>query len=88
MIAENLRDEQRKVIKYNHLVSNLVILHTLVTMSEALKKMVEDGHTIDQEALACFSPYQTEHINRFGNYSLNPNRTPEPLEQHLGIAPA
>jgi hypothetical protein len=31
-------------------------------------------------------PCQTEHINRFGNYVLNPNRTPEPLEQHLQIA--
>ena len=39
-------------------------------------------------SLAKLSPYQTEHINRFGNYSLNPNRTPEPLEQHLGITPA
>lgn len=28
VIAENNRDEQRKVIKYNHLVSSLVIFHT------------------------------------------------------------
>src|SRR5262245_42441586 len=29
---------------------------------------------------------QTERINRFGTYVLNPNRTSEPLEQHLQIA--
>jgi precorrin-6B methylase 2 len=32
-IAENLRHEQRKVIKYNHLVANMVILHNVVGMS-------------------------------------------------------
>jgi hypothetical protein len=30
VIAENLRHEQRKIIKYNHLVANLVILHNVV----------------------------------------------------------
>ena len=44
------------------------------------------GLPADTEALATLSPYQTEHINRFGNYSLNPNRTPEPLKQHLQLA--
>jgi TnpA family transposase len=33
VIAENVRDEQRKVIKYNHLVANLLSFHTLVTMT-------------------------------------------------------
>ena len=27
-------------------------------------------------ALACVSPYLTEHINRFGDYVLNMNRNP------------
>jgi len=70
IIAENVRDEQRKVIKYNHLVANLVILHTLVTMSEALQAMSVDGHSIDRKIIACLSPYQTEYINRFGHYKL------------------
>jgi hypothetical protein len=56
-----------------------------VTITRALRQLVQEGHTADTEALAKLSPYQTEHINRFGNYSRNPNRTPEPLEQHLGI---
>jgi hypothetical protein len=44
------------------------------------------GQSADTEALATLSPYQTDHINRFGNYSLNPNRIPEPLGQHLQLA--
>ena len=86
VIAENVRDEQRKFIKYNHLVANLLTFRTLVTITKALRELLEQGHTADREALATLSPYQTEHINRFGNYVLNPNRTPEPLEQHLQIA--
>lgn len=85
VIAENVRDEQRKVIKYNHLVANLVILHTLVTMSEALQQMANDGHTIDPAVLACFSPYQTEHINRFGEYELRSGQETTPLEPALNI---
>jgi hypothetical protein len=73
VITENVRDEQRKFIKYNHLVANLLSLHTLVTMTKALQQLLEEGHTIDMEALSTLSPYRTEHINRFGNYVINPN---------------
>ncbi|MGI0133614.1 MAG: Tn3 family transposase, partial [Candidatus Micrarchaeaceae archaeon] len=85
IIAENVRDEQRKIIKYNHLVANLVILHTLVTMSESLQRMATDGHTIDKEALACLSPYQTEHINRFGNYELKTSQEITTLEPAMSL---
>jgi TnpA family transposase len=87
VIAENVRDEQRKVIKYNHLVANLLIFHTLVTMTRGLHQMREDDYEIDLEALATLSPYQTEHINRFGTYTLNPNRIPYPLEPFLRLLP-
>jgi TnpA family transposase len=60
VIAENLRDEQRKVIKYNHLVTNLLIYHNVVNMSRALAGMEEEGHQIDRAALGTISPYQTE----------------------------
>jgi TnpA family transposase len=86
VIAENVRDEQRKFIKYNHLVANLLSFHTLVTMTKALQQLLEEGHTLDVEALSTLSPYRTEHINRFGNYVINPDRLPEPLEQHLGFS--
>jgi hypothetical protein len=41
---------------------------------------------LDMEALSTLSPYRTEHTNRFGNYVINPDRLPEPLEQHLGLS--
>ena len=38
------------------------------------------------DALSTLSPYRTEHINRFGNYVIDFNRMPEPLEQHPGLS--
>jgi hypothetical protein len=47
--------------------------------------LLEEGHTVDLKALSTLSPYRTEHINRFGNYVINPNRMPELLEQTWGF---
>jgi hypothetical protein len=63
--CENLRDEQRKFIKYNHLVANLLSFHTLVTMTRALQRLLQEGGTVNMDALSTLSPYRTEHINRF-----------------------
>lgn len=86
IIAENVRDEQRKVIKYNHLVANLVIFHTLVAMSEALERMVEDGHVVDANLVARLSPYQTGYINRFGDYKLRKAANKQSLEPAMNIS--
>ncbi|KVD65780.1 hypothetical protein WI86_24780 [Burkholderia ubonensis] len=51
IIAENVRDEQRKVIKYNHLVANMVILYNVQWMSRKLKELQQKGHPVDAEAL-------------------------------------
>jgi TnpA family transposase len=46
VIAENLRDEQPKIIKYNHLVTNLLIYHNVVNMSRALARLAKNGHQV------------------------------------------
>ena len=79
VIAENVRDEQRKFIKYNHLVANLLIFHNVATMTKAIRRMEADGHTVSDAILAVLSPYQTGHINRFGKHVLNFGHAPEPL---------
>jgi hypothetical protein len=80
LAAEGIRDEQRKFIKYNHLVANLLIFHNVVTMSNALERLVAEGYELDANLIACSSPYLTEHLNRFGRYSFNRDRVPEPLD--------
>jgi TnpA family transposase len=70
MIQENLRYAQDKMIAYNHLVANLVILHNVDSMSKAINKLKRQGFNADAEALRSLSPYRTEHINLLGTYSL------------------
>ena len=43
-------------------------------MTKALQALLADGVEIDEAAMACLSPYQTEHINRFGRYTLKRDR--------------
>jgi TnpA family transposase len=79
------RDEQRKMVKYNHLVANLLIFHTAVSMTRALEEIAADGHgaAISPEALAGTSPYLNEHLNRFGSYELDLSKPPAPLPFEL-----
>ena len=85
LVTAAARDEQRKMIKYIHLVANLLIFHTIVGMTHALDRIANDGHgnVITDETLGGLSPYQTEHINRFGNYVLDLNQKPAPLPFEL-----
>jgi hypothetical protein len=80
VIAENVRHEQRKVINYNHLVANMVILYNVQWMSRKLKELQEKRHPIDAEVLKSLSPYRREHINRFGDYLLDLLRPVLPLD--------
>ena len=77
----------KRLIKYNHLVADLLIFPNVVTMSKALRHMEADGHATSDDILAVLSPYQTEHINRFGQYLLNFGRAPEPLPTELRKPP-
>lgn len=79
IIAENIRHEQRKVIKYNHLVANMIILHNVVGMTRVLQELRDEGTEITQEILAGLAPFRTAHINRFGDYTLDFRRKIGPL---------
>ncbi|RWA50747.1 hypothetical protein AU476_27115 [Cupriavidus sp. UYMSc13B] len=78
-IAENVRDDQVKVIKYNHLIANLVIFHNCHTITQALKDLETDGWKLTPEQPTMFSPFRTHHLNRFGLYDLK-DREPPPVD--------
>jgi hypothetical protein len=67
IITENSRDEQRKVIKYNHLVANCLIFHNVCGLTHVLSQLQDAEEDVPEAALAHISPYLTEHINRFGD---------------------
>ncbi len=78
-ITENVRDDQLKIIKYNHLIANLVIFHNCHSITQALKELEAEGMKLTPELIAGFSPYRTSHLNRFGLFELK-ERYPLPVD--------
>lgn len=76
-IAENVRDDQLKIITYNHLIANLVIFHNCHTITLSLKELEREGMPLTPEPLAAFSPYRTHPLNRLGLFELR-DREPAP----------
>ena len=70
-IKTNDRKEQRKFIKYNHLVTNMVTLYNVQMMSNSINKLKQKNQKIDGEILQRMSPYRKSHIIRLGSYDLN-----------------
>ena len=53
VITENGRDEQRKVIKYNHLVANCLIFHNVCSLTRIVRELQRAGEEVPEDALAC-----------------------------------
>ncbi len=87
LIAENDRDRQRKLIKYNHLVANCLIFHNVQSQTRILRQLAEEGEEFDDATLSRLSPYLTEHVNRFGKYTLNLDRDSPTLDYTLDLRP-
>jgi hypothetical protein len=69
VLADNDPIEQEKAMKFNALLTNAVIFHNAPDITEIIRQLLEEGWQIDPEDLAHISPYLTEHIKRFGEYS-------------------
>ncbi len=80
IIAENIRHEQQKIVRYNQLVANMIILHNVEHMTRVLAELRDEGRHITPEVLAGLSPYRTSHINRFGDYTLDLDRDITPID--------
>jgi TnpA family transposase len=85
LLEENNRDEQRKLIKYNHLVANCLIFYNVSAMTRALHKMSKEGMRLNADTVSRLSPYLMGHLNRFGEYRFDVNRQPPPIDYGLPI---
>ena len=56
VIRQNNREEQRKIIRYNHLVANLVVFHNVVSMTRVLQELIDAGYPVTSEIIARLSP--------------------------------
>jgi hypothetical protein len=74
VMAENNRDDQRKILKYGHVVATCLIFPTVQTQTRVLQQLLAEGFYFPDEKIACLSPSLTTHGNRFGAYTLNLRR--------------
>ncbi|MCP4096109.1 MAG: Tn3 family transposase [Planctomycetaceae bacterium] len=72
--------ENEKIIKYKDLIANAIMLQNVVDMTDVLHKMAQEGHAVTTEVVATFSPYLREHIKRFGEYVIDLEAIPPPLQ--------
>jgi TnpA family transposase len=72
--------EQEKQLKYASLVGNAIMLSNVADMTGVLSSMAAEGHRVTPGLVACLSPYIREHIRRFGQYVLDMNNLPGPLD--------
>jgi hypothetical protein len=57
-------------------------------LRKAFRQLVEEeGYAFDSEVLAHLSPYITEHVNRFGTYTLNLGRAMPPPDYSQRLQP-
>lgn len=72
--------EYEKRIKYKDLIANAIMLQNVVDMTEVLHAMAQEGHEVTLDVIATFSPYLVEHIKRFGEYVIDTETVPPPLQ--------
>jgi len=72
--------EQEKQLKYASLVANAVMLCNVADLTTVLSDMARDGHPVTPALAACLSPYTRQHILRFGQYALDMEDLPGPLD--------
>ena len=82
-LDDNLRFNQNKIIKFNHLLANMLIFHTVVHQTKGINKLRDQGIDIPSEILSGISPYWREHVNRFGEFQLDMGKLRPQIEYDL-----
>jgi TnpA family transposase len=80
LVASNDEDEMEKAVKYNDIITNSVILQNIIDMSDVIHQLTQEGAQIREEDIAGLSPYITEHIKRFGDYTIDMRRVPAKIQ--------
>ena len=67
---EHMYYEVSSVYINTDIVANALMVQNVADLTEALEKLEQRGYPIKSEDVAHLSAYMTEHLQRFGNYTL------------------
>ncbi len=76
-------EDREKRLKFNQLLAGSVVLQNVADMTRALRSLAEEGYPLHREDVAQLSPYLTEHIKRFGDYVVDLETVPDPLDGEM-----
>jgi hypothetical protein len=85
IITENDLEQQEKRVKYLDLFASAVILHNAVDLSVVIQQLTAEGVKIDRAMLATLSPYLTGHLKRYGDFVIDLQNIPTPLEEAIRL---
>lgn len=85
VIAQNDPIEQEKVVKYGHLLANAVIFWNAVHQTRIIRKLRAGGLKVTKAQVAYLSPYILSHVKRFGDYWLELESVPDPIDGDLPL---
>ena len=85
-ITDNDPIEQEKRLKYLDLVANSIILQNAFDISSIIRSLSAEGYVINPRTLATLSPYLTGHLKRYGDYIVDFDNLPQPLETAMFIS--
>lgn len=71
LIGHNDPDHEEKVVKFNELIADCVIYSTACDITDAANDIAAEGRPVDLDDLATVSPYITNTVRRFGNWTLD-----------------
>jgi hypothetical protein len=69
-VAENDPQEMQKLVHYTDILANALMLQNVADLTNALETLKQRGYPVKPEDVAHLSAYMTEHLQRFGDYTL------------------
>jgi hypothetical protein len=51
----------------------------------ALRDLIREGYPVQRAAVAGLSPYSTRNLKRFGEYAVNLDVTPTPIDGEMAL---
>jgi Tn3 transposase DDE domain len=69
-MAENDPEEMQKRVRYTDIVANALMVQNVADLTKALETLEQRGYPIKSEDVEHLSAYMTEHLQRFGDYTL------------------
>ncbi len=85
----------QKRVRYTDIIANALMVQNVADLTKALETLEQRGYPIKSEDVEHLSTYMTEHLQRFGDYTLKmrpvtplPNKEemlPEMLSEEMSV---